>query len=107
MNIHFSGQHMAITEAIEEYIRQKFKVLSRHFDSILDVHVHMKVEKQQHFIEAKIDIRGASLFASAQQSDMYKAIEQVTQKLDRQIVRHKEKFKDHHPKEITHHMLDK
>lgn len=107
MNIHFSGQHMAVTEAIEEHIRKKFKVLSRHFDSIIDIHVHMKIEKLLHLIEVKIDVRGETLFASAGEKDMYAAIEQVAHKLDRQIVKHKEKFKDHHSKDVTHHMLDK
>lgn len=107
MNIHLSGQNMEITDAIKQHIHQKFKILSKHFESIIDLHVYMKVEKIEHCVEAKLDVRGTTLFSSARANDMYVAIEQVVQKLDRQVIKYKEKFKDHHMKEVTHHMLDK
>ena len=107
MNIHFSGQNIEITAAIENHIRQKFKVLEKHFDSIVVVEVNLKVEKTRHFAEARVEVRGSSLFASTQQSDMYAAIDALAHKLDRQIIKHKEKYKSRHSKDVTHHMLDK
>lgn len=104
MNIHFSGQNIEITPAIENHIRQKFKILEKHFDSIVTIIVNLKIEKSRHFIEARVEVRGSTLFASADQSDMYTSIDSVAHKLDRQIVKHKEKIKNHHNKEVDHHM---
>ena len=107
MNIHCSGQNIDVTTAIKDHIQQKFKILSKHFTSIIDIHVHIKVEKQQHIAEACLEVSGSSLFASAQNDDMYAAIEALVHKLDRQIIKYKEKHADHHTKDITHHMPSK
>lgn len=107
MNIHFSSQHVELTEAIEDHARRKLKILRKHDDSIIDIHVHIKLEKLSHCAEAKLDVRGASLHAMACEDDMYAAIDHMVHKLDRQIVKHKEKTKDHHSSEVTHHVPDK
>ena len=107
MNIHFSGQNTDVTLAIENHIRQKFKILEKHSTFIVDIHVNLKVQKTQHFIEARVQVYGATLFASTKQSDMYAGIDALTHKLDRQIIKHKEKLTSHHNKDVNHHRLNK
>jgi putative sigma-54 modulation protein len=99
MNIDITGQHMDVTEALKTYIHEKLARLERHFDHMGGAHVVMTVQKERHLIEAKIPIAGEILFANAEATDMYAAIDVLTDKLDRQVKRHKEKLADHHNNE--------
>ncbi len=107
MNIQMSGQHVEITAAIRNSIEEKIGRLKKHFDHVVDVHVTLKVEKLSHTAEATIHVRGHTLFAVARAADMYAAIDDLVGKLDRQIIKHKEKLKSHHEKDVVHHNLRK
>ncbi len=107
MNIQLSGQHVEITDAIRDSIEEKITRLQKHFNDMVDIHVNLKVEKLNHTAEATIHVRGHTLFAVAIAEDMYIAIDELVHKLNRQIIRHKEKLKDHHEKEVVHHDLRK
>jgi len=86
-----SGHHVEITDALREIINTKLEKLELHFDQIANIHVILSVEKQRQTAEATIHIAGANLVASATHDDMYTAIDQLTDKLDRQLIKHKEK----------------
>lgn len=103
MQINLTGHHVEITEPLREYVSTKFTKLERHFDNVVNVHVILTVEKLEQKAEAKIQISGGQLFADAVNSDMYAAIDALTDKLDRQIVKHKEKLTDHHRSEGAIH----
>ncbi len=103
MNVQLSAQHIEITEAIRDVIEEKMARLRNHFDNMVDVHVNLKVEKLNHTAEATIHVRGHTLFAVAVAEDMYAAIDALVGKLNRQIIKHKEKLKSHHEKEVVHH----
>lgn len=98
MQLNITGHHVDITEALRNYVESKLEKLERHFDHINDVHVILTVEKQQK-AEASVHVKGQHLFAECEQEDMYAAIDGMIDKLDRQVVKHKEKQKDHHQKE--------
>jgi putative sigma-54 modulation protein len=95
MNLSVTGHHIDITESMKVYISEKMEKLTRHFDNVIDVHVICTVEKLRHTAEATILLSGAKLFADATEEDMYAAIDSLTSKLDRQVIKHKEKIKDH------------
>lgn len=95
MQIDITGHHVEITEPLRDYVKTKFEKLERHFDNVVDVHVILTVEKLVQKAEATITVSGAKLFADASSEDMYAAIDQLTDKLDRQVVKHKEKRADH------------
>ncbi len=99
MQIDITGHHVEITEALREYIGSKLDKLERHFDSVVDVHVVLTVEKLIQRAEAMINVGGAKLYAGALDEDMYAAIDKLLDKLDRQVVKHKEKRADHHRRE--------
>jgi putative sigma-54 modulation protein len=61
-----------------------------------NVHVVLSVEKLRQKAEANVHVSGADLFASDENENMYTAIENLTSKLDRQIIKHKDKIKNHH-----------
>jgi len=96
MQMIISGHHGEVTQALKEYVHNKLAKVERHFDHITSMQVILSIEKLAQKAEATIRISGAELFANAESQDMYAAIDQLTDKLDRQIVRHKEKIKSHH-----------
>ncbi len=99
MQLDVTGHHVELTDPLRNYVSEKFERLERHFDHVTDVHVILSVEKLRHTAEATIHISGGKLFADSTNEDMYAAIDSLTDKLDRQIKKHKEKLTDHHRSE--------
>lgn len=95
MQISITGHHLDVTESLKAHIQLKFEKLKRHFDNVADVHVILTVEKLEQKAEATVQITGAKIFAEDVQPDMYDAIDHVVDKLDRQIMKHKEKTGSH------------
>ncbi|MAT83953.1 MAG: ribosomal subunit interface protein [Gammaproteobacteria bacterium] len=96
MQLSISGHHVDVTDALKSYVEDKLSKLERHFDQITNVHVVLSVEKVKQRAEATIHVSGAELFADADSDDMYAAIDALTDKLDRQILKHKEKLVERH-----------
>ena len=91
MNLHLTGHQLPITPAIREYVATKLERITHHFDNVIDVNVIMSVEKLQQKIEATVHLRGRDIFCESSASDMYAAIDGLVDKLDRTIIKHKEK----------------
>ena len=96
MQLSISGRHIDVTDPLKTYVEEKLRKLERHYDHITNVHVILSVEKLKQRAEATIHISGAEVFADADSDDLYAAIDKLTDKLDRQILRHKEKTEDRH-----------
>ena len=99
MQISITGHHVDITPPLKQYVETKLSRVERHFERVIDVRVILDVEKLSHTAEATIHTRGKSLFADATADDMYAAIDALTDKLDRQVRKYKEKQTDHHRNE--------
>ena len=95
MQINLTGHHVDITEALKGYVDNKFERLARHFDQVINVHVILSVEKLRQKAEATLSINGANVFADSVHEDMYAAIDGLIDKLDRQVLKHKEKKSSH------------
>lgn len=92
MQINITGHHLEITEALRQYVNDKFLRLERHFDNITSIRVVLSPEPNaQHKAESTIRLGGGEVFAAVEHDDMYAAIDLLTDKLDRQILKHKEK----------------
>ncbi len=92
-NIQITGRHVEITPAIREYVEKKLSKVEHHFDHITNVHVILQVEKNDHLAEVTIHAAGhADLFAEAKAANMYAAIDALYEKINRQVVKHKEKL---------------
>lgn len=94
MQVNISGHHLEVTDALRDYVNDKFARLERHFDKITNVQVIMQVEKLRQKIEATLHIAGGEVVANAEHEDMYAAIDLLTDKLDRQLIKYKEKQLD-------------
>lgn len=95
MQIKLTGHHIDITEPLKDYVDNKFSRLERHFDHVINAHVILSVEKLRQKAEATLLINGASVFADATHEDMYAAIDGLIDKLDRQVIKYKEKRQSH------------
>ena len=91
MQLNITGQHLELTEALQEYVSTKFERLERHVDNITNVQVVLKLEKERQIAEATLHVAGADLHATAEADDMYASIDMLTDKIDRQLIKHKEK----------------
>jgi putative sigma-54 modulation protein len=99
MHLSLSGHHVEITDSLRSYVEKKLERLTRHFDHLIDVHCILTVEKLLHKAEATLHMRGDTAHAIAEDSNMYAAIDALIDKLDRRVVKHKEKTRDHHAAE--------
>ena len=95
MQINVSGHHIEVTDSLRQYVETKLERLERHYDQITNVHVILRVEKQGQKAEATIRIQGGDIFAEAESDTLYAAIDMLVDKLDRQLIKQKEKMKDH------------
>ena len=101
MNLTISGHHLEVTPALRGYVTQKLDRITRHFDQVVDVRVLLSVEKQKEKegrqrAECNIHVKGSDLFAECAHEDLYAAVDELVDILDRQVVRHKTRLQDHH-----------
>ena len=99
MNLKVSGHHLDITPAIHGYIEEKLARISRHVDQVMDVDVILSVDKLDQKIEAKVHLSGKDLYCESVDEDMYAAIDGLADKLDRAVLKYKEKLADHRNQE--------
>lgn len=95
MQLNLTGQNVEITEALREFISNKFAKLEHYFDRINQVYIVLKVEKVTQVAEATLHVNGGELHATAEAEDMYAALDGLIDKLARQLTRHKDKLKKH------------
>ena len=91
MNLHLTGHQLEITPAIRDYVSGKLARITHHFDHVIDVNVILTVEKLKHKVEAGVHVLGKDVFCESSDHDMYAAIDSLADKLDRTIIKHKEK----------------
>ena len=95
MNLHLTGHHLEVTPALREYVQSKLARLSNHFDHVIDLKVTLSVEKLVQKAEATLHVPGNDLHAECGAESMYSAIDSLADKLDRQVLKHKEKVSSH------------
>jgi putative sigma-54 modulation protein len=101
MNLTISGHHLEVTPALREYVVNKLDRVTRHFDQVVDITVLLSVEKQKEKerrqkAEVNLHVKGRDIHVEQAHEDLYAAIDQLVDKLDRQVCRHKDRVQDHH-----------
>jgi putative sigma-54 modulation protein len=107
MNLHITGRHMEITPAIRDYATTKFGKIKRHFDHLIDVNIILSVEKLKQKAEATVHISGKDVFVECDDENLYAAIDALVDKLDRQVMKHKEKLASRRHDESSKHVAVK
>jgi putative sigma-54 modulation protein len=102
MNLLIHGNHIEVTPALRDYVEGKLARIERHFDQVIDASVQLSVEKLRQRAEITLRLRGNNIHVESVGDDMYAAIDTLVDKLDRQVLRHKDRVKDHPPESIKH-----
>ena len=101
MNLTISGHHLDVTPALRSYVTSKLDRITRHFAQVVDVKVLLTVENLKEKqgrkrAECNVHVKGSDMFAESSHADMYAAVDELVDKLDRQVVRHKDRLQSHH-----------
>ncbi|MFT4613250.1 MAG: putative sigma-54 modulation protein [Bacteroidia bacterium] len=95
MQLDITGHHLEVSPPLKEYVESKFDRLQRHSDQISTTKVILSIDKLEQKAEATVHVAGADIFAHAESEDMYAAIDALADKLDRQLIKHKQKHRGH------------
>ena len=100
MNLTISGHYLEVTPALRNYVTQKLDRISRHFDQVVDIKVlltvdNLKEKDLRQKAECNIHVKGRDLFAESAHADLYAAVDDLADKLDRQVLKYKDKTQDH------------
>ncbi len=101
MNLTISGHHLEVTPALRSYVTEKLDRITRHFDQVVDIKVLLTVDKltekdRRQKAECNIHVKGKDIHAESMHADLYAAVDELADKLDRQVLRHKDKVQEHH-----------
>ena len=92
MNLSVSGHHLEVTPALRSYVEAKIGRVTRHFDHVIDAHVILTANKLTQKAEVTLHVRGKDLHCESEDADLYAAIDLLADKLDRQVLRYKDKL---------------
>lgn len=95
MQVTITGHHLEVTEALHNYANTKLDKLNNHHDRITSVQVRLAVDKMAQIAEGTLHVSGKDLHAEASHEDLYAAIDLLVDKLDRQLLKHKEILRAH------------
>lgn len=92
MAINVRGKNLEITPALKDYVEKRLKKITKYFEKTGDIAVVLKVEKGHHQVEVTVPVNGILLRGEESTSDMYASIDQVMEKIEKQIEKHKTKL---------------
>lgn len=95
MNILVNGRHLEVTPALKNYAEEKIKKFERYSSDITEATVTLSVEKYRHKAEVMLKANGMLIQAESVTGEIYSAIDEVSEKLDRQVKKYKEKLVSH------------
>ncbi|WP_119155193.1 ribosome hibernation-promoting factor, HPF/YfiA family [Caldimonas tepidiphila] len=101
MNLTISGNHLDVSPALREYVLTKLDKVTRHFDQVVDISVRLSVDnlkekERRQRAGATVHVKGKDIFIEETHEDLYAAIDQLADRLDRQVMRYKTRVQDHH-----------
>lgn len=92
MKVKITGKNIALTEALKNTVEKKIGKLDKFFDPVVECHVTLSTEKNRHIVEVTIPFGGIIIRGEESTDDMYASIDNVCEKLEKQILRYKTKL---------------
>ena len=92
MNLNVSGHHLEVTPALRSYVQEKIGRVTRHFDQVIDAHVILTANKLNQKAEVTLHVPGKDLHCECEDGDLYAAIDLLADRLDRQVLKYKDKL---------------
>lgn len=95
MNVIVTGRHLDVTPALKKYAEEKVKKFNRYLSNISEAIVTLSVEKYRHKVEVLLKVNGVLIQAEGITGEIYSSIDEVVEKLERQVKKYKEKLVSH------------
>ena len=95
MKINVNAKNMNLTNAIREYAEKKAGKITKYFDEVKEVGIFLEVQKNHHTAEILVDVKGMFLKGYEKSEDMYASIDMAIEKIEKQLIKYKEKLKNH------------
>ena len=102
MNLTISGRHLSVTPALRSYVESKLSRIRRHFDHVIDVNVILTADGLAQKAEATCHVAGKDIYVESDDPDLYAAIDALADKLDRQIIKYKDRRRAHPHDALKH-----
>lgn len=100
MEITVTFRRMEPTPSLRDYAREKVLKIKKYLDSPIEAHVVLDVEKFRHMADVTLSVDGARIKAVEETDDMYSAIDQVMDKIEKQVKRHRSKIRQRNAESI-------
>jgi len=92
MNVIVNGRHLEITPALKNYSIDKMSKFEKYLSNIGETIVTLSVEKYRHKAEVLMKVNGYMIQAESVTGEIYSSIDEVVEKLEKQVVKYKEKL---------------
>lgn len=89
MRFTINGKNITLTDALKNTVEKKLSKLDEYFTPNVEVHATLSVQKNNQVIEVTIPFNGIILRGEESTQDMYTSIDNVLEKLEKQIIKHK------------------
>ncbi len=98
-NISITGRHVSITEAMKDYALEKISKIEKFSQRIIDVNIIMDIQKGgEHRVDIIMKVDNIKIKSHACTNEMYASIDIAVGKLERQLLRYKDRIQDHQAK---------
>ena len=97
MDIRITARHFELTDALRDYAQREVATLKKYFNHLIRGHMILSLEKHRQIAELVIHVWGTDLASRSESGDMYLAIDEVVEKMEKQIKRYKAKHQNHKP----------
>ena len=94
------GHNVEVTDGMRDHAIDKISKLERFSQRIISVHVSMEVQKLLQKVDIVMSVDNTVIKSSAISTDLYASIDEAVHKLQRQLVRYKQRIQDHHYKPV-------
>ncbi|MCS7164547.1 MAG: ribosome-associated translation inhibitor RaiA [Thermodesulfovibrio sp.] len=101
MKITIRGKNIDITEALRNYIEKRVSKFERFLNEASEAIVTMSTEKFTHKIDVLLKVEGHLIQAEGKAEDLYSAVDMVVEKLEKQVLKYKEKIQNKNKKEAV------
>jgi len=95
MRLSVKGRNLEVTDALRRYAEEKVQRLTKYLEQIVAAHVVLAIEKHRQIAEVTLRVRELTIRAEESTDDLYSSIDLVAEKLERQILRYKERILSH------------
>lgn len=92
MNLIIKGKQIEVTDSVDNYIRKKMNKLEKYYDQIIEAVATISMEKNRHKFEVTLQAKKSIIRAEEESDSIFNSIDRVVERLERQIIKYKEKL---------------